>query len=88
MGYISAGIATVTSWTVRFPAEARNVSVLHSVHIGSEAHPVSYPLATGALSSGLKPPGREADHSPPSSVEVKNGEAIPPLSHTSSWSDA
>jgi hypothetical protein len=28
--------------------------------------------ATGALSLGIKPPGREADHSPPSSAEVKN----------------
>jgi hypothetical protein len=27
---------------------------------------------TGALSSGVKLPGREADHSPPTSVEVKN----------------
>jgi hypothetical protein len=28
---------------------------------------------------------READNSPPSNVEVKNGEAMPPLPHTSSW---
>jgi hypothetical protein len=26
----------------------------------------------GAISLGIKQPGREADHSPPSSVEVKN----------------
>jgi hypothetical protein len=38
----------------------------------------------GALSSGLKRPGREADRSPPSSAKVKNGGAIPPLPHTSS----
>jgi hypothetical protein len=25
----------------------------------------------GALSPGIKPPGREADHSPPASAEVK-----------------
>jgi hypothetical protein len=30
-------------------------------------------------------PRREADHSPPSSVEVKNGGAIPPFPHSSSW---
>jgi hypothetical protein len=30
-----------------------------------------------ALSPGLKRPGREADHSPPSSIEVKNDGAIP-----------
>jgi hypothetical protein len=29
----------------------------------------------------VKGPGREANHSPPSSVEVKNGGAIPPLPH-------
>jgi hypothetical protein len=30
---------------------------------------------------GVLPPGREVDCSPPSSAEVKNGEAIPPLPH-------
>jgi hypothetical protein len=29
-------------------------------------------MGTGALSPGIKRPGREADHSPPSSAEVKN----------------
>jgi hypothetical protein len=33
----------------------------------------------GALFLGVKRLGREADHSPPSNAEVKNGEAIPPL---------
>jgi hypothetical protein len=37
-----------------------------------------------AISPGLKRPGREADHSPPSSAEVKNGGVILPLPHTSS----
>jgi hypothetical protein len=31
-------------------------------------------------------PGREAEHSPPSSAEVKNGEAVPPFLHKPSWS--
>jgi hypothetical protein len=35
-------------------------------------------MGTGATSLGIKQPGREADHSPPSSVEVKSG-VIPPL---------
>jgi hypothetical protein len=39
----------------------------------------------GALVPGVKRPGRETDHSPPSTAEVKNDGAIPPLSHTSSW---
>jgi hypothetical protein len=38
----------------------------------------------GALSQGIKQPKREADHSAPSSADVKNGGAIPPLTHMSS----
>jgi hypothetical protein len=38
-----------------------------------------------AISPGLKPPGRETDHSPSSSAEDRNGGAIPPLHHMSSW---
>jgi hypothetical protein len=33
----------------------------------------------------VKRPVWEAEHSPPSSAEVKNGGAIPLLPHTSSW---
>jgi hypothetical protein len=42
----------------------------------------------GALFPGVKRPRREADHSLPSSAEVKNGGTIPPLPHTSSWRGA
>jgi hypothetical protein len=42
----------------------------------------------GALSPGVKWYGHEADHSPPSSVKVKNCGAIPPLPHMSSWHSA
>jgi hypothetical protein len=45
-------------------------------------------LVTGTLSPGVKRPGSEANHSPPSSTEVKNGGAAPPHPHTSSWPDA
>jgi hypothetical protein len=38
-----------------------------------------------AASQEIKWPGREADHSPPSSAEVKNVGAVPPLPHMSSW---
>jgi hypothetical protein len=31
--------------------------------------------------SGVKLPGREAEHSRPPNVEVQNGEATPPLPH-------
>jgi hypothetical protein len=43
-------------------------------------------LILGAISSGLKRPGREAHKSPPPSAEVKNDGAITPLPHKSSWS--
>jgi hypothetical protein len=47
---------------------AKIVSVFFSVQTGSGAHPVT--RAVGTL--GVKLPGLEADHSPPSSAEVKN----------------
>jgi hypothetical protein len=43
---------------------------------------------SGAISPDAKRPGREADQSHPSSAEVKNGGAIPPLPHMSSWHNA
>jgi hypothetical protein len=45
-----------------------NFSLRHHVQTAFEAHPTSYP---GALSLGVKQPGRESDHSRPSSAEVK-----------------
>jgi hypothetical protein len=44
----------------------------HCVQTGSGAHPVSYPMGIVGLSPGVKRPGREADHSPPSSAEAEN----------------
>jgi hypothetical protein len=55
---------------VRFPGGgARNFSLYHRVENGSVAHPASYPTAS---SLGVKRPGREADHSPQTSAEVKD----------------
>jgi hypothetical protein len=42
----------------------------------------------GAVSLGVRRQECVADHSPLSSVEVKNGGAIPPLLSTSSWRGA
>jgi hypothetical protein len=42
----------------------------------------------GAFSLGVKQLGHEADHSPPSIAEVKNGGPIPPLPNMSSWHGA
>jgi hypothetical protein len=43
---------------------------------------------TRAFSLGTKQLGHEAGHSPPSSTKVKNGGAICPLPHMSSWHDS
>jgi len=53
------------------PTPKRNLkqfSPRYRVQTGSEAHPVSYPTATGTLTPETKRPGREADHSPLSSA--------------------
>jgi hypothetical protein len=39
--------------------------------ISSGVHPTSYTMGTGGFFSGVKRQGREADHSPPTSAEVK-----------------
>jgi hypothetical protein len=62
--------------------------LLHSIKAESGAHPVSYRMGTEGDFTEDKRPGREADHSSPSSDVVKNGEAIPPLPLKFSWSDA
>jgi hypothetical protein len=71
------------------PGKARDFSLLHSVQTDYGAHSTSYAMGTGGgLSPGVKRISHEAHHSPPSSAEVKNRGAIPPLSHTSSWHSA
>jgi hypothetical protein len=58
---------------VRSPTEAKDFSSSLCVQTGSEAHPASYPMGSGCPFPGGKArPGRDADHSPPSSAEVKN----------------
>jgi hypothetical protein len=42
---------------VRFPVAAVNFSHGHLVHTGSEAHPASYPIGTGASFPGDKAAG-------------------------------
>jgi hypothetical protein len=72
---VRAGVAhsvqcLTTDWTtgVRSPAEEMVLSSSLCVHTSSEAHPASYPMGTG----GKARPGRDADHSLPSSAEVMN----------------
>jgi hypothetical protein len=75
----------VTDWMagVRFRAETRDC-LLHGVKTGSGAHPVSCAMGTGGSFSGVKWPGRDADRSPLSSAEVRNGGGIHVRPHTSS----
>jgi hypothetical protein len=57
---------------VRFPAAAGNFSLYHCFQNGSGSTQPYIQWVPGALSLGVKRPGREADHSPPSSAESKN----------------
>jgi hypothetical protein len=85
-----SSVSIITGWMacVRFPAAERLFSYAQRPDrlwgppsLLSNGH-------WGFLSPGVKWPGREADHSSPSSAEAKNGGAIPPLPHTSSWHSA
>jgi hypothetical protein len=58
---------------VRSPAVAKDFSSSLCVQTGSGTHPVSCTLGTGGPFPGGKArPGRDADHSPPSSAGVVN----------------
>jgi hypothetical protein len=57
----------------RSPTGTEDFSSSPCVQTGSGAHPASCPMGTGGPFRGGKArPGRDADHSPPSSAEVKN----------------
>jgi hypothetical protein len=72
---------------VRSPTGAEDFSSSPCIQTGSEAHPASYPVGTGGPFPGGKArPGRDADHSPPSSAEVKNEYELYLLSpHAPPW---
>jgi hypothetical protein len=58
---------------VRSQAGAEDFSSILCVQTGSGAHPASCTMGTGGPFSGGKArPGRDADHSPPSSAEFVN----------------
>jgi hypothetical protein len=76
--------ATIWVAWVQFLTVARYFSLL-SVQTCSGAHPVSYWMDTEGCLLGVKQLGHEVNHSHPSSAEIKNGRAVLPLPHTSSW---
>jgi hypothetical protein len=59
----------------RYGLDVRGSRVRFPVGLGiflfTTAHPASYPMGTRGSFPGVKRSGREADHSPPSSAEVK-----------------
>jgi hypothetical protein len=60
--------------------------MFHRVQNGSGVHTASYPMGTRGSFPGVKRPGREVDHLPQSSAEVK--ECVELYLHypnTSSW---
>jgi hypothetical protein len=58
---------------VRSPEEAKGFSSSLCDQTGSGAHPASCTMGNGDPFTEAKArPGRDADHSPPSSTEVKN----------------
>jgi hypothetical protein len=46
-------------------------SIIHDIQTGFGARLVSYPMSTGGSFPEVKRPGREGNHSPPTSAEVK-----------------
>jgi hypothetical protein len=66
----------------------QDFSPLHVIHTRSGAHPASYPMGSGGSFPEVKRPGREADHSPPTSAEVKNMWIYTSISHMLSWRSA
>jgi hypothetical protein len=75
LGVAQAVQCVTTGYTigVRSPTGAEDFSTSPCVQTGSGAHPASYPVGTGGPFPGGKArPGCDADHSPPSSAEVKN----------------
>jgi hypothetical protein len=76
----------ISSLLVQIFSSAQNLTTVqnrwYTFQNGSGAHPASYPIGIRGSFPGLKRPGREADHSPPSSAKVKNAwsyTSIPPI---------
>jgi hypothetical protein len=63
MGWIIGGSSVGRSWEFFLD---------HRVQTGSGTNPHSYPVDTRGSFPGIKLPASEADHSPPSSSEVKS----------------
>jgi hypothetical protein len=54
------------------PGQGQDLTPLHIIQTDSGAHPASYTVCTGGSFPGIKWPKYEAEHSLPTSAEVKN----------------
>jgi hypothetical protein len=52
--------------------KGQNISLLYNVQTCNGAHSISYPTGMGILPQRVKKPGRECDHSAPTSAQLKN----------------
>jgi hypothetical protein len=72
-GVYGYGMRQRFSFRVRSPAGEKDFSCSLCVQTGSGAHPASCTMGIRCpLPGGKARPGRDADHSPPSSAEVVN----------------
>jgi hypothetical protein len=78
-----AGLLGFSSWEGQ---EIFLFSTASRLALGTSQPPIQW--VPGPLSLGVKPPGREADHSHPCSANFKIDGAMPPLPHTSFWCGA
>jgi hypothetical protein len=73
---VAHGSVSTTVWTTgqsRFDPRQEAFFSSLCVQTGSGAHPASCTMGTGGPFPGAKErPGRDTDHSPPSSAEVEN----------------
>jgi hypothetical protein len=87
-----SSVSTVTRlWAGRPRIDSRQrqgFSLRHRVQTVSDSNPPSDSGVLGAFSLGVKQPGCETNHSPPSSAEVKNAWAYTSTTPTSSLSGA
>jgi hypothetical protein len=83
----SVGIAAGYGLDGRGWIPCRDKVFLFSIASGPALRPKSSPIqwVQSAISMGLKGPGREAEHSPPTSTEIKNGGAILQFLRMPSW---
>jgi hypothetical protein len=61
----------------------KRFTALHNVETASGDTKPPIQWVPGASSLGVRRQGHDADHSPPSSAELKNGGPIPPLRYMS-----